>query len=81
LLTVKGMAEKDEKVTCPLCGFQFPVSEARATVCQQCPLKGSCRLLIKCPNCGYEMPLVKAPGWLGNLLSKIGSWVSGKKGA
>ncbi|MCS7192872.1 MAG: hypothetical protein NZ937_07825 [Armatimonadetes bacterium] len=73
------MAE-DERVTCSLCGFQFQISEARATVCQKCPLKGGCQLLIKCPNCGYEMPLVKTPNWLGKLLSQIGSWISKGKG-
>ncbi|GBC98703.1 hypothetical protein HRbin17_01217 [bacterium HR17] len=66
----------DERITCPLCGFQFHERDARATVCQQCPLKGGCGILIKCPNCGYEMPLTKAPAWIGNLLSKLGSWIS-----
>ncbi|MFZ8851610.1 hypothetical protein [Fervidibacter sp.] len=76
LSKVKEMAEKSQKVTCQLCGFQFPVEEARSTVCQSCPLRGGCRLLIKCPNCGYEMPLVKAPDWLGKLMSRIGGWIS-----
>ncbi|WP_456330858.1 hypothetical protein [Fervidibacter sacchari] len=76
---VKEMTEKDTKVTCQLCGFQFPVEEARATVCQSCPLRGGCRLLIKCPNCGYEMPLVKTPDWLGNLMSRIGEWISKRR--
>ncbi|MCC6037797.1 MAG: hypothetical protein LM632_06270 [Armatimonadetes bacterium] len=76
LSKVKEMAEKSQKVTCQLCGFQFPVEEARSTVCQSCPLRGGCRLLIKCPNCGYEMPLVKTPDWLGKLMSRIGGWIS-----
>jgi len=74
------MTEKGNEVTCPLCGFQFPIEEARKTVCQRCPLRGGCRFLVKCPNCGYEMPLVKAPDWIGKLMSKIGGWISGQKG-
>jgi DNA-directed RNA polymerase subunit RPC12/RpoP len=70
------MADNDEQVLCPMCGFQFRLSEARETVCQRCPLKGSCGVLIKCPNCGYEIPLVKAPSFIGNLLSKLGRLIS-----
>lgn len=73
------MAKNDEKLTCSVCGFQFRIEEARATICQQCPLRGNCRLLVKCPNCGYEMPLIEAPNWLSNLISRLGSWVSGRK--
>ncbi len=73
---VTPMEGHDTSITCPVCGFQFRQGEARTTVCQQCPLRGACRFLIKCPNCGYEIPLVQAPTWLQWLISKMGSWVS-----
>ncbi len=70
------MPEESEQLVCPLCGFQFRKEEARATVCQRCPLRGGCRWLVKCPNCGYEIPQVAVPSWLRRLLSKVGGWVS-----
>ncbi|MCS7224341.1 MAG: hypothetical protein NZ959_07280 [Armatimonadetes bacterium] len=73
------MNDGDQRIVCSLCGFEFPMSQARATVCQTCPLHGQCRLLIKCPNCGYENVLVQAPGWLQSLLSKAGAWISARK--
>ncbi len=70
------MPENDEQMLCPMCGFQFRMEEARATVCQRCPLKGGCGVLIKCPNCGYEIPIVKTPPFLSTLLSKLGRLIS-----
>ena len=70
------MASNNEQVQCPMCGFQFPIGQARETVCQRCPLKGGCGVLVKCPNCGYEIPLVKAPPLLSALLSRLGRLIS-----
>ncbi len=40
---------QDDRITCPLCGWQFTGTEG----CASCPMGQGCAM-VKCPNCRYE---------------------------
>lgn len=58
----------NERLHCPLCGFEFEKTDAVCT--HGCPLGKFCKL-IKCPSCQYEFPEPSHPlRWLAKWLHK-----------
>jgi DtxR family Mn-dependent transcriptional regulator len=58
----------NERLHCPLCGFEFEKSESVCT--HGCPLGRFCKL-IRCPSCRYEFPEPSHPlAWLAKRLHR-----------